>query len=85
MLDLLTNKMAGLNITKRQARARLDHRSQAPARCRRSRPPGGFYHEFDHPYEMMDRICLSLKPGGRVVFVEFRGEDPPFPSRPSTK
>jgi len=37
------------------------------------------YHEFDHPYEMMDNICQALKPGGRVVFVEYRGEDPSVP------
>jgi len=37
------------------------------------------YHEFDHPYEMMEGITRSLKPGGRVVFVEFRGEDPAVP------
>jgi precorrin-6B methylase 2 len=37
------------------------------------------YHEFDHPFEMMQGICLALKPGGRVIFVEFRGEDPSVP------
>jgi SAM-dependent methyltransferase len=37
------------------------------------------YHEFDHPYEMMEKICAALKPGGRVAFVEFRGEDPAVP------
>ncbi len=34
------------------------------------------YHEFDHPREMMDAIVSALKPGGRVVLVEFRAEDP---------
>ena len=37
------------------------------------------YHEFDHPYEMMENICKGLKTGGRVAFVEFRGEDPKVP------
>jgi SAM-dependent methyltransferase len=37
------------------------------------------YHEFDHPYEMVEGICKALKPGGRVVFVEFRSEDPKVP------
>ena len=37
------------------------------------------YHEFDHPYEMMENICKGLKPGGRVVFVEFRREDEKVP------
>ena len=34
------------------------------------------YHEFSHPYEMMQGICRGLKIGGRVVFVEYRAEDP---------
>ena len=34
------------------------------------------YHEFSHPYEMMQGIVKALKPGGRVAFVEYRAEDP---------
>ena len=34
------------------------------------------YHEFDHPREMMEGIARGLKPGGRVVLVEYRAEDP---------
>lgn len=34
------------------------------------------YHEFSHPREMMDNIVASLKPGGRFILVEYRGEDP---------
>lgn len=34
------------------------------------------YHEFDHPREMMDGIAKGLKPGGRVILVEYRAEDP---------
>jgi ubiquinone/menaquinone biosynthesis C-methylase UbiE len=37
------------------------------------------YHEFAFPYEMLSSIVKSLKPGGRVVFVEFRKEDPKVP------
>ncbi len=37
------------------------------------------YHEFSHPYEMMQSICAAMKPGGRVVFVEYRAEDPAVP------
>jgi SAM-dependent methyltransferase len=37
------------------------------------------YHEFDHPYEMIESMCRALKPGGRIAFVEFRGEDPKVP------
>jgi ubiquinone/menaquinone biosynthesis C-methylase UbiE len=37
------------------------------------------YHEFDHPFEMTAAMCRALKPGGRMVFVEFRGEDENVP------
>jgi len=37
------------------------------------------YHEFSHPHEMLGSIARALKPGGRVVFVEFRKEDPEVP------
>jgi len=37
------------------------------------------YHEFDHPFEMTEKMAAALKPGGRLVFVEFRKEDPTVP------
>jgi precorrin-6B methylase 2 len=33
------------------------------------------YHELEYPYEMMQSIVKALKPGGRLVFVEYRAED----------
>jgi SAM-dependent methyltransferase len=43
------------------------------------------YHEFDFPSEIMEALCRSVKPGGRVVFVEYRGEDPAVPIKPLHK
>lgn len=43
------------------------------------------YHEFDHPFEMMQGIAAALKPGGRVVFVEYRGEEKWIPIKPLHK
>lgn len=37
------------------------------------------YHEFAYPAEVMRAVFASLKPGGRVVLVEYRGEDPAVP------
>ncbi|MFP4008362.1 MAG: class I SAM-dependent methyltransferase [Spirulinaceae cyanobacterium] len=37
------------------------------------------YHEFEYPYEMMHNIMTALKPGGRVVLIEYRREDPFVP------
>jgi ubiquinone/menaquinone biosynthesis C-methylase UbiE len=37
------------------------------------------YHELAFPREVMASIVQALKPGGEVVFVEYRGEDPAVP------
>jgi ubiquinone/menaquinone biosynthesis C-methylase UbiE len=37
------------------------------------------YHEFSHPWEMTREMVKALKPGGKIVFVEFRLEDPDVP------
>ncbi|MCJ8281668.1 MAG: methyltransferase [Rivularia sp. ALOHA_DT_140] len=34
------------------------------------------YHEFEYPKEVMEGIVKSLKPGGKAVLVEYRGENP---------
>lgn len=43
------------------------------------------YHEFDYPYEMARAMVKALKPGGRLVLVEYRGEDPAVPIKPLHK
>ncbi len=37
------------------------------------------YHELAFPYEVLASIVRALKPGGRLVFVEYRAEDPRVP------
>jgi ubiquinone/menaquinone biosynthesis C-methylase UbiE len=56
-------------------------------------PPGSIdialivdaYHEFSFPKEMMEHIVTALKPDGRVVLVEYRGEDPGIAIKPLHK
>jgi len=43
------------------------------------------YHEFSHPELMLRALRRSLKPDGRLVLVEFRGEDPAVPIKPLHK
>jgi ubiquinone/menaquinone biosynthesis C-methylase UbiE len=43
------------------------------------------YHEFSHPQEMLRHLREALKPGGRMVLLEYRGEDPAVPIRPEHK
>jgi ubiquinone/menaquinone biosynthesis C-methylase UbiE len=37
------------------------------------------YHEFSYPYEMALSMLSAIKPGGKLVLVEFRSEDPAVP------
>jgi predicted methyltransferase len=37
------------------------------------------YHELEFPYEMMEKVRGTLKPGGRLAVIEFRAEDPRVP------
>ena len=43
------------------------------------------YHELAYPYEVMASILKALKPGGRIVFVEYKAEDPRVPIKPLHK
>ena len=43
------------------------------------------YHELAFPYEVMASVMKALKPGGRVVFVEYKAEDPRVPIKPLHK
>lgn len=37
------------------------------------------YHEFSHPREMGEALVEALRPGGRLVLIEYRAEDPTVP------
>ena len=43
------------------------------------------YHELEFPHEVLASIVQALKPGGRVVFVEYRAEDASVPIKPLHK
>jgi ubiquinone/menaquinone biosynthesis C-methylase UbiE len=79
MLDLLAKRMAMFRITNVQpVRGEITDPKVPPASCD-TMIMVDVYHEFDHPYEMIENMIAGLKPGGRIVFVEYRGEDPEVP------
>lgn len=43
------------------------------------------YHEFSHPFEMINGLYNALRPGGRIFLLEYRGEDASVPIRPLHK
>jgi ubiquinone/menaquinone biosynthesis C-methylase UbiE len=79
MLDLLTNKLAGEKIFNvKPVFGTVTDPKLPPAKVDLILLVD-VYHEFDQPFEMTQAMTLALKPGGRLVFVEFRGEDPAVP------
>lgn len=43
------------------------------------------YHECSEPVKTLEGIKKALKPGGRLVLIEFRAEDPDVPIKPEHK
>ena len=43
------------------------------------------YHELADPAAVMATVRRALRPGGRLVLVEYRGEDPAVPIKPEHK
>lgn len=79
MLVLLTNKLSGEGITNVLPVLGTVTDPKLPPKSVDTILMVDVYHEFDHPFEMTEAMCRALKPGGRMVFVEFRGEDESVP------
>jgi len=43
------------------------------------------YHELAHPAETLAQVARALRPSGRLVLVEYRGEDPAVAIKPEHK
>ena len=43
------------------------------------------YHELSYPQEMLSAIYKSLKPDGKILLLEYKGEDPSIPIKPLHK
>ena len=79
MLDILAEKMAEEGITNIKGVLGTITDPRLPPNSVDLVIMVDVYHEFSHPYEMMQNICSALRVGGRVVFVEYRLEDDNVP------
>ena len=79
MLDLLTNRLAAEKIFNVKPVLGTITDPKLPPASADLILMVDVYHEFDHPFEMVEAMCRALKPGGRMVFIEFRKEDPNVP------
>jgi SAM-dependent methyltransferase len=85
MLTDLTNRLARTGITNVSPILGTDRDPRLPLASIDLALLVDVYHELEYPFEMLVAISRSLKPGGRVVLVEYRAEDPAVPIKPLHK
>lgn len=85
MLDLLSKNMINHGVTNFQTILGTTTDARLPANSVDLVLMVDVYHEFDHPWEMMQSIVRGLKVGGRIAWVEYRAEDPGVPIKPLHK
>ena len=76
MLDMLTKNMTARHLTNVRAVLGTPDDPKLPKNSLDLVLLVDVYHEFSEPEKMLDRIRDSLKPQGRIVFLEYRAEDP---------
>ncbi len=79
MLAIIRKKMKEQNVTNIEPIQGTITDPKLPANAVDTILMVDVYHEFDHPFEMTQAMVQALKPGGRMIFVEFRMEDPDVP------
>jgi predicted methyltransferase len=85
MLDLLRQNMAQRKLTNVETVLNSATDPKLPPASVDLELMIDVYHEFNHPQEMLRHLREALKPGGRMVLLEYRGEDPEVPIRPEHK
>lgn len=76
MLDLIRKRMKARKVTHIEPILGTESDPNLPAATVDLILMVDVYHEFSYPFEMTEAMVKSLKPGGRLVFVEYRKEDP---------
>lgn len=85
MIELLKGRLVGKQITNIEPIVGLYHDPKLPERSCDLILLVDVYHEFSHPVHMLAAMKKALKPGGALVFVEFRSEDNSVPIKPEHK
>ena len=85
MLDMLARRLADKRITNvTMVQGTLDDPKLPPSSVDLELMVD-VYHEFSQPQAMLRHLREALKPGGRLVLLEYRKEDPTIPIRPEHK
>jgi len=85
MIDLLSKRIAKRKLTNVTPVLSTQDDPRLPADAVDLVIMVDVYHELSQPQLMLRHIRASLKPGGRLVLLEYRKEDPNVPIRPEHK
>ena len=85
MLDMLAKNMSDRRITNVRAVRGTPEDPKLPANSLDLVLMVDVYHEFSEPEKMLDHLRDAMKPKGRIVFLEYRAEDPRVPIREEHK
>ena len=85
MLRMLDARLGREHLTNVTLHRATDHDSGLPVGCCDLVMLVDVYHELSDPPGVMKTIRRALKPTGRLVLVEYRGEDPAVAIKPEHK
>jgi ubiquinone/menaquinone biosynthesis C-methylase UbiE len=85
MLQLLGDRIGREHLTNVELHLATDHDAALPARCCDLILLVDVYHELSDPPPVMAGIRRALTGRGRLVLVEYRGEDAAVPIKPEHK
>ena len=85
MLDLLRNRLARLRLENVTTVLSEPADPKLPANALDLVLMVDVYHELGAPQTVLGHIKTALKPAGRLVLIEYKGEDPTIPIIPSHK
>ena len=85
MLSILKNRAAKANVKNITPVLGSESSPQLPQSCCDLILMVDVYHELSQPQRMLQKMKQALKPGGRLVLLEYRKEDPHIPIRSEHK
>jgi len=85
MLELLRGRLAKDKLANVELVVATEHDAKLPERSIDLALLVDVYHELADPAGVMAGVRRALRPGGRLVLVEYRGEDPDVPIKPEHK
>lgn len=81
MLDIIRRRRAELGAANVVEVQGSETDANLPDACCEAVLMVDVYHELAFPFEMMQSVVRALKPGGRLILIEYRGENPAIPIR----